>query len=166
MSAPDDRALVARQPAWVQRAMERRGDYEDAIAVPRLALWWPRLTAWWQDAEATPDDGHMAADSLRRVGLYAPQRWWLLASWLQWGVACPQPAMGALAVIRRRDRAFIGWVAGADDRSRLVVVTAVSGCRVILLPRIAMMHVQCMRWPAEREAQMDGFAMRWAQEGT
>jgi thiamine pyrophosphate-dependent acetolactate synthase large subunit-like protein len=167
-----ERALIARQPAWVQRAMERRALDGEAAAVddhdeprPRLALWWPRLTAWWRDeVEPTVDDGWLAAWSLRRVGLYAPHRWWLFDSWRAWGVACPAAAMGALALVKRRDRPFVGWVAGADDAGRLVLVTALERARVVLLP-IEQRHVQALRWPAERTPLMAEYAMRWIHEG-
>jgi hypothetical protein len=71
--------------------------------------------------------------------------------------------MGALAIVRRRDRPFVGWVAGANDAGRLVVLTA-SPAGVVMLPRVDQQYVQCLRWPAERQALMQGFAMRWVLE--
>jgi hypothetical protein len=156
---------LQHQPVWLQHAFALRTGRvpdDDMPRAPRYALWLPALCAWWGDA-ATVHDGRLVTHALLSAGLAPPARWWLLRSWLEWGINSASPAIGALVVVHRRGLPWVGLMAGADDQRRAIVLAALPGQPVQLLP-VEQRHVLCYRWPAERAALREQYLQRWMDE--
>jgi hypothetical protein len=162
-SEDDNRLRVSRQPQWLQRAFETKGqcDIPDAPVPPRVVLWWPQLLAsWWGDARADVS-GRLVAYALDRAGMAIPRTWWRLRPWINWGFSITVPATGAVVVVRSQGGGFVGFIAGpADAAGRLPVLCWLAGRPVELIP-VKPDYISAMSWPSERAALVSQYAIPW-----
>jgi hypothetical protein len=162
-SEDDNRLRVSRQPQWLQRAFETKGqcDIPDAPVPPRVVLWWPQLLAsWWGDARADVS-GRLVAYALDRAGMAIPRTWWRLRPWINWGFSITVPATGAVVVVRSQGGGFVGFIAGpADAAGRLPVLCWLAGRPVELIP-VKPDYITAMSWPSERSSVVSQYALPW-----
>lgn len=112
-----------------------------------IQSWLMRLGAWWRDDE-TPWCGVFVAYCLRYSGHAVPKLWMRAREWATWGVPLAAPIQGCVVVFERPGGGHVGFVAGIDQRGRLMVLGGNQGNRVSIAP-FDPARVIAYRWPAE-----------------
>lgn len=81
-------------------------------------------------------------------------------SYLNWGVALPEPSVGAIVVFQRDGGGHVGFIVGRDKSANLVVIGGNQGDKVSIAP-FTVERVVGYRWPAsgiENPPQILGFS--------
>lgn len=139
---------MAAEPPWIVTARGHIGVAETPgkATTPIIARWLRTLEAWWDD-DATPWCGVFAAACLRESGMALPRHWYRALAWANWGTPLERPVVGAVAVFSRAGGGHVGFVVGADDAGRLLVLGGNQGDRVSVAP-FDRDRLVALRWPA------------------
>jgi uncharacterized protein (TIGR02594 family) len=86
---------------------------------PRITKLLARLGAWWGDDE-TPWCGVMVAGWLSECGLPYPKHYYRALAWADYGIACPSPRLGSIAVLERIGGGHVGLVTAVTEDGRYV----------------------------------------------
>lgn len=85
----------------------------------RIVQMLQRLGAWWRDDE-TPWCGVAVASWLSQAGYPIPKHYYRALAWADYGIRCPVPAQGAIAVLTRKGGGHVGLVTGYTEPGPLV----------------------------------------------
>ena len=135
-------------PSWLNRARGYVGVRETPgkATTPVIARWLREMRAWWNDDE-TPWCGVFVAAVMREEGFRAPPHWYRARAWLAFGTPIAEPVVGCVAVFARGGAGHVGFVAGLDERGRLMVVGGNQGNAVTVAP-FDRARVLGYRWPS------------------
>jgi uncharacterized protein (TIGR02594 family) len=86
---------------------------------PRITKLLAELGAWWGDDE-TPWCGVMVAGWFAECGLPYPKHYYRALAWADYGVMCPDPMYGAVAVLSRVGGGHVGLVTAMSADGRFV----------------------------------------------
>ena len=77
----------------------------------RIVQMLQKLGAWWRDDE-TPWCGVAVGAWLTAAGLPIPKHYYRALAWADYGMPCPRPMQGAIAVLTRKGGGHVGIVTG------------------------------------------------------
>lgn len=145
--------------AWIAHAYTHIGQKE--VPGPGVNAWikslWGSLKGgewfWGQygnDDSKLPWCGAFVAKCMQDSGFKIPERYASAKAWLEWGSPLSEPAVGAVVVFTRDGGGHVGFVVGADQRGRLMVLGGNQGDAVSIAP-FELSRVAGYRWPPGTE---------------
>lgn len=135
------------EPLWLTIARRDLGIEETPgrETTPAIRCWLINLGAWWRDDE-TPWCGVAVAHWMREAGASVPKNYFRARSWLDWGTALTQPALGCVVVFDRRGGGHVGLVVGRNELDYLLVLGGNQGDKVSIAT-FSPDRVLGYRWP-------------------
>ena len=137
----------ATEPIWVQDLRRRMGLHESNPALKAYlksdgrTLGDPELLPWCGDAVETPIRLTLPDEPI-------PTNPYLARNWLTFGIRCPEPVVGAVAVFSRPPSptsGHVGFVVGADATH--LSILGGNQSNTVSVSRIAKNRLLGCRWP-------------------
>lgn len=105
--------MTSTEPAYLTIARRDIGlrEIKGPKHAGRIVQMLQRLGAWWRDDE-TPWCGVAVGAWLAAAGLPIPKHYYRALAWADYGVRCPFPTQGAIAVLTRKGGGHVAFVTG------------------------------------------------------
>ncbi|PZQ18963.1 MAG: TIGR02594 family protein [Ancylobacter novellus] len=136
------------EPIWVQEGRRKLGLHESN---PALKAWLKSDGRTLGDPELLPWCGDFVETCIRLAlpNEPVPTNPYLARNWLQFGVSCPEPVVGAVAVFWRGSKTgtsgHVGFVVGQD--ATYLSILGGNQSNTISVSRIAKSRLLGLRWP-------------------
>lgn len=136
------------EPRWLTEARKYIGTKEipGVKHEPRILSWWKTIKRGGIKTDEVPWCAAFVGAMLEASDIVS-SRYESASSYLQWGVRLDAPSLGCIVIFTRNGGGHVGFVAGKDDKGRLMVLGGNQGNSVTIAP-FDMARVAGYRWPA------------------
>jgi len=120
------------EPSWLTYARKDIGQRE--TLGPNDSPWLRTILKGYGWLIGQPWCGGAVRHWFLQVGIQPPQHWYRAKAWLDWGVDCAAPVVGAVVIFDRKGGGHVGLVVGIDARGRIMVIGGNQGDKVSVAP--------------------------------
>lgn len=135
------------EPIWLAEARKHIGqkEYPGSANNPWIVSLWKMIKRGGIKNDAVPWCAAFVGGCLETVGIIS-SRFESAMSYMTWGIPLSQPVPGCIVVFTRIGGGHVGFVAGIDDKDRLMVLGGNQGDKVSVAP-FERARVTGYRWP-------------------